>query len=250
MDNRSALITGGSAGIGLAIAEALVKDGWAVTLAARNEDKLATAAQALGRERQVHTVAANFAKDESIAQTTAAHLDRFGGMDLLVNNAGMGSVGPIGDKSTKALDLELTLNFRSAYRMIQAAIPALNHAAAQHGKAHIINVSSLAALENPPNGSVYAATKSALISLSRSAHAELSRHGIHVTALIPGFVDTPGTAWTDPSIRDQMLPASDLAEAVLFLLRTSARCFVPEIIMTNAGPSIYHSLVDWDTATT
>ncbi|MEB3023146.1 SDR family NAD(P)-dependent oxidoreductase [[Mycobacterium] crassicus] len=249
MGQRSALITGGSAGIGFAIAQALVREGWAVTLAARDPDKLAAAAASLDAS-EVNTVAVNLAKDDAVDVAIGAHLDRFGGLDLLVNNAGMGSVGSIGDKPAKALDLELAINFRSAYLMIQAAIPALRRAAAERGKAHIINVSSLVALVNPPNGSVYAATKAALVSLSRSAHAELSRHGIHVTALLPGFVDTPGTAWTGPSVRDQMLPASDMAEAVLFLLRTSARCFVPEIIMTNAGPSIYHSLVDWDSAAT
>lgn len=67
---------------------------------------------------------------------------------------------------------------------------------------------------------------------------------------MPGFVDTPGTAWADPAIRDQMIPASDVAEAVLFLLRTSSRCFVPEIMMTTAGPGVLHSPIDWDTAAT
>lgn len=250
MKKRSALITGGSAGIGLAIAEALTREGWGVTLVARGQDKLDAAAQTLGEAAEVHTVAANLAKDESVDRAVSSHLERFGRMDLLVNNAGMGSVGPIADKSVKSLDLELALNFRNVYRMIQAGIPALTEAAAEHGKALIVNVSSLAALETPPNGSVYAATKAALIALSRSAHGELSRHGIQVTALIPGFVDTPGASWTDSSIRDQMLPASDMAEAVLFLLRTSSRCFVPEIVMTNAGPSIHHSLVDWESAAT
>ncbi|GAA2335282.1 hypothetical protein GCM10010170_015120 [Dactylosporangium salmoneum] len=111
-------------------------------------------------------------------------------------------------------------------------------------------MSSLAARISPPNGSVYAATKSALVSLSNAAHAELSRHGVHVTALLPGFVDTPGTAWADPAVRGAMLPASDLAEAVRFLIRTSARCYVPELMMTTAGPNVLHSLIDWDTAAT
>jgi short-subunit dehydrogenase len=251
MNVRTALITGGSAGIGLAVGRALVHDGWGVTIVARNESRLAAAASELRTAgAEVGTVAANMAKDEAVAVVVDAHLERFGGMDLLVNNAGVGLIGPIVEKSARALDLELALNFRSAYRMIQASIPALVQAAARHGKALIVNVSSLTALENPPNGSVYAATKAALVSLSRSAHAELSRKGVLVTALLPGLVDTPGASWADPSIRDQMLLPSDVAEAVLFLLRTSGRCFVPEIIMSSAGPSVLHSPIDWDSVAT
>jgi len=66
-----------------------------------------------------------------------------------------------------------------------------------------------------------------------------------VTALLPGFVDTPGTSWADAAARDQMLLASDVAEAVRFVLRTSARCFVPEIMLTSSGPGL-HALIDWD----
>lgn len=249
MSDRRALVTGGSAGIGLAIAHALVREGWGVTIAARNEEKLAAAAAALRAEGgEVEYVTANLAKDESVGMLVGAHLERFGGMDLLVNNAGIGMVGPIVDRTTKALDLELSLNFRNAFRMIQACIPALREAAAGHGKALIVNVSSLAALESPPNASVYAATKAALVSLSRSAHAELSRKGIQVTALLPGLVATPGASWMDASIREQMMPPSDIAEAVLFLLQTSSRCFIPEIIMTTAGPSVLHSPIDWESA--
>ena len=97
-----------------------------------------------------------------------------------------------------------------------------------------------------PNAAAYAATKAALVALSSSAHKEFSAAGIHVTALLPGFVDTPGTSWADPAARDQMIQASDVAEAVRFVLRTSPRCFVPEIMLTSAGPGL-HALIDWDT---
>jgi short-subunit dehydrogenase len=103
----------------------------------------------------------------------------------------------------------------------------------------------MTARETPPNATAYAATKAALVALSNSAHKEFSGEGIHVTALLPGFVDTPGTSWADAAARDQMLLASDVAEAVRFLLRTSPRCFVPEIMLTSAGPGLY-ALVDWD----
>ncbi|MGY0499268.1 SDR family NAD(P)-dependent oxidoreductase [Nocardia sp. FBN12] len=249
--HRSAIVTGGSAGIGLAIADMLADEGWDLTLVARDPAKLEAAAGMLAvHGTQVQTHPANLADPDAAAQVGLAHLDRFGRLDMLVNNAGIGLVGPIERKTGKQLDLELSLNFKASYIILQSCIAPLKKAAAEHGASYVINVSSMAARENGPNASVYAATKAALVSLSNVAHAELSRSGVHVTALLPGFVDTPGTGWADSGIRDQMFDAADVAEAVRFLVRTSPRCFVPEIMMTTAGPSIWHSPLDWDTAST
>ncbi len=247
---RSAIVTGGSAGIGLAIARMLADEGWALTLVARGADRLAEARRQLPTGTEARAVSANLADPDQAGAISAGHLEFFGGLDLLVNNAGVGFVGPIATRTVKQLDLELTLNIKTAYLLLQACIPALVSSAAERGSSHVVNVSSLAARENPPNGSVYAATKAALVSLSNVAHAELSRSGVHVTALLPGLVNTPGTAWADPGSRDLMIEPGDIAEAVRFLLRTSGRCFVPEIMLTTAGPSVLHSPVDWDTAAT
>lgn len=248
---RAAIITGGSAGIGLAVAQMLSDEKWDLTLVARDRAKLEFAAADLrARGSSVETVPANLADPDLGSLIAATHVERFGSIDMLVNNAGVGFVGPIATKTPKQLDLELTLNFKAAYLVLQACIPALKVSAAERGASYVVNVSSLTAKENPPNGSTYAASKAALLSLSNVAHAELSRSGIHVTALLPGFVDTPGTAWADPTIRPQMLRATDIAEAVRFLSRTSTQCFIPELMMTTAGPSVWHSPIDWDAATT
>jgi NAD(P)-dependent dehydrogenase (short-subunit alcohol dehydrogenase family) len=245
LTRRSALITGGSGGIGLAVASALAEDGWDLTIAARDQAKLDDAVAALSTGKNtVHAVSANLAEDHAEA-VVGQHLDVHGGLDLLVNNAGVGLIGPLEAKKAKALDLEIALNFRSAYRMMQAAIPALREAAGRHGASYIVNISSMAARETPPNASAYVACKAALVALGSSAHKEFSREGIHVTALLPGLVDTPGTSWADAAARDQMLLASDVAEAVRFVLRTSPRCFVPEIMLTSSGPGL-HALIDWD----
>lgn len=110
-----------------------------------------------------------------------------------MNNAGVGLVGPMEKETAKALDLEIALNLRSAYRMMQVAIPALRRSAAANGASYVVNVSSMTARDTPPNAAAHVATKAALVALSGSAHKELSGSGIHVTALLPGFVDTPGT---------------------------------------------------------
>lgn len=249
--HRSAIVTGGSAGIGFAIADMLAGEGWDLTLVARDPAKLDVAAQTLrAHGRTVQTAPANVADLDTAPDVCAAHLNTFGSIDMLVNNAGVGFVGPIEDKSGKQLELEIALNFTASYRLLQSCIPGLKKAAADHEASYVVNVSSMTARENPPNGSVYAAMKAALVSLSNTAHAELSRSGVHVTALLPGLVDTPGTGWVDANSRDGMLTANDVGEAVRFLIRTSARCFVPEIMMTTAGPSIWHSPIDWDTAST
>lgn len=244
-------MTGGSAGIGLAIALALADEGYDVTICGRDSDKLANAAEAATElAGRLVPVAVNLADDEAVATLTGAHLERCGGVDVLVNNAGLGLVGPITDVTTRKLDLELDVNFRSAFRLLQGCIPALREAGGRHGKALVVNVSSLVARLYPPNASVYAATKAALVSLSHSAHAELSEAGVQVTALLPGLVDTPGTAWVDETTRPTMFLPQDVAEAVRFLLRTSPRCFVPEITMIGAGPGVLHSPIEWTEATT
>jgi NAD(P)-dependent dehydrogenase (short-subunit alcohol dehydrogenase family) len=250
MTQRSALITGGSTGIGLAIAEMLVEDGWAVSICARNPEKLNSAAtrlRSLSSGTSVLTIAANLADSSAPERIAQQHLAEFGGLDLLVNNAGIGLVGPIASKTPKALDLEININFRNAYRLIQECLPALTTSAQLNDTSYLINVSSITARENPPNASIYAATKAALVALSHSAHAELSRSGIHVTALMPGFVDTPGTSWAADSTRELMLVPSDVAEAVRFILHVSSRCFIPEIILTSSGSGVFRSPVDWDT---
>lgn len=244
MSRRSALVTGGSAGIGLAIASMLIKDGWAVTIVGRDRDKLDDALERLSSDAgAVSGVAANLA-DDVAATVVAQHLACYDNLDLLVNNAGISLVGPLESKTPKALDLEISLNLRTAVRLLQESLPALYRASRARGASHVVNISSMTAKETPPFASVYSATKAALVAFSRSAHAELSPDGIHVTALLPGFVDTPGTSWAPPANQPSMMQPNDIAEAIRFLLRTSARCFVPEIQLTNVGSGL-HELVDW-----
>lgn len=242
MSTPAALVTGGSAGIGLATAAMLVDQGWSVTLVGRDRDKLLSAAAELGTDR-VHVVAANLATDVA-KDVIAEHVRRHARLDLLVNNAGAGLIGPIQQKTSKELDLELTLNLRSAVRLIQEALPQLNEAARSNGASWIINVSSMTATETPPYASVYSATKAALVALSSSLHAELSPDGIHVTALTPGLVDTPGTSWAPEQTRDRMIPAEDVAGAVRFLLGQTPRCFVPVLPLVAAGAGM-HEMVNW-----
>jgi NAD(P)-dependent dehydrogenase (short-subunit alcohol dehydrogenase family) len=231
MEGRAALVTGGSSGIGLAIARALGEDGYGITLSARRPDKLEAAAQGLSGEGiQVQAVPANMSKEDEIKAIVAAHRERYGRMDVLINNAGVGIGGAIADAETKKLDMQLDVNLRGVYLTLREAIPMLKEAGAEHRKALAVNTASIGGKFPAPWLAAYCATKAAVVALSTSAHAELAEFGIQVTALCPAFVDTPMTGWLEGQIaREEMIRPEDLAAAVRFLLQTSTSCMVPEI---------------------
>ena len=228
---RAALITGGSSGIGLAIARALGQDGYSITISARRPDKLSAAAEELRSDGlDVHEVAANMTDEDEIKRVVAEHRDRRGRLDVLINNAGIGIGATVADTETKKLDLQLDVNLRAVYLVAREAIPMLKEAGAEHGKALIVNTASIAGKSGQGFLSAYSATKFGVVGLSQAMHKELSADGIQVTALCPGFVATPMTDWIEGQVpKEEMIQPEDIAESVRFLLRTSAHCVVPEI---------------------
>jgi NAD(P)-dependent dehydrogenase (short-subunit alcohol dehydrogenase family) len=237
MEGRAALVTGGSSGIGFAIARALGEDGYGITLSARRPDKLEAAAKELADAGiDIQAVPANTAKEEEIQAVVAAHKERFGRMDVLINNAGVGVGSTIEAAETKKLDLQFDVNLRGVYLTLRESIPLLKAAAAEHGKALVMNTASIAGKYGQPWLSAYSATKFAVVGLSQAAHGELSNDGVQVTAFCPGLVDTNMTDWARDSVKQEdMIRPEDIAEAVRFLLRTSRNCFVPEIQFVRAG---------------
>jgi NAD(P)-dependent dehydrogenase (short-subunit alcohol dehydrogenase family) len=234
---RAALVTGGSSGIGLAIARALGQDGYGVTLSARKPDKLEAAANELsGDSLEVEAVQANMAQEEDIQRLAAAHRDRFGRLDVLVNNAGIGIGGAIAEAETKKLDIQLDVNLRAVYLMTRECIPLLKEAGAEHGKALIVNTASIAGKMGQGWLAAYSATKFGVVGLSQAMHKELGQDGIQVTALCPGFVATNMTDWVQDQVpKDEMIQPEDIAEAVRYLLRTSPNCIVPELQFIRPG---------------
>jgi NAD(P)-dependent dehydrogenase (short-subunit alcohol dehydrogenase family) len=236
MADRAALITGGSSGIGLAIAGALGEDGYGVTVSARKPDKLEAAAGQL-REAgiEVEAVAANMADEGEISRVAAAHRDRFGRLDVLVNNAGIGIGAPIAETETKKLDLQLDVNLRAVYLMTRECVPLLKQAGSEHGKALIVNTASIAGKYGQGWLAAYSATKFGVVGLSQATHRELAGDGIQVTALCPGFVNTAMTDWLDAVPKEEMIQPEDIAGAVRYLLSTSPACIVPEIQFIRPG---------------
>jgi NAD(P)-dependent dehydrogenase (short-subunit alcohol dehydrogenase family) len=236
-DGRAALVTGGSSGIGFAIARALGQDGYSLTVSARRPEKLESAVSGLRDEGiEAQAVPANMASEEDIKRVVDAHRERHGRLDVLINNAGVGIGSEIAEAETKKLDMQLDVNLRGVYLTLRECIPMLKEAGAEHGKALVVNTASIAGVRGQGWLAAYSATKAGVIGLTQAAHMELSRDGIQVTAFAPGFVDTPMTDWAEDQVsRDEMIRPEDIAEAVRFLLRTSPACIVPEMRFIRPG---------------
>jgi NAD(P)-dependent dehydrogenase (short-subunit alcohol dehydrogenase family) len=228
---RAALVAGGSSGIGLEIARVLASEGHAVTIVGRRTDKLGRAAEALAREgAEVEPVSADLAHEEEVQRVADLHQDRFGRLDTLVNSAGYGGPrGPIEDADPARLDLILAVDLRATCLMTRACVPHLRAAGAEHRKALVVNVASIAGIVGIGSIAVYSAAKGGTIAFGRAMQDELAGAGVQVTTLVPGYVDTPMADWIEHVPRDEMLRAADLGEAVRFLLRVSPACLVPEL---------------------
>ena len=222
---RSALVTGGSSGIGLAIARMLRDEGYELTLAARRPDKLEAAAGELGAV----AVQADVSKEDDCARLVDAHRERFETLDVLVNSAGIGIGGRVEDLSTKHLDLQLDINLRAIFVITRAAIPLLRGT-----RGHIVNLASIAGTMPTPGLAAYGASKAAVISLTRSLNRELAGDGIRACAICPGFVDTPMAEWSGIPPEEMIQPA-DCAEVVRLLLRLSKHARVPEVVIERLG---------------
>jgi NAD(P)-dependent dehydrogenase (short-subunit alcohol dehydrogenase family) len=222
---KSALVTGGSAGIGLALARMLKEDGYALTLAARRPEPLEEAAG----ELDANAVAANLADPDECVRVVAAHAESYGGMDVLVNSAGIGIGGAFADQQTKAFDLQLGVNLRAALVITREALPLLR---ASHG--HVINLASIAGTIPTPGLAVYGATKAALVSFTDSLNREEADHGIRATAICPAFVATKMTEWTGLPAEEQ-IQTSDIAEIVRTILRLSPKARVPRVVVERVG---------------
>ena len=236
MEARAALITGGSSGIGLAIARALGQDGYGLTVSARRPDKLESAAQGLRDEGiDVLSVAANMADEEGIKKVVQDHHARFGRLDVLVNNAGIGIGSAVAETETKKLDLQLDVNLRAVYLAARECIPMLKEAGAEHRKALMANTASIAGKYGQGWLAAYSATKFGVVGLSQALHRELSQDGVQVTALCPGFVATAMTDWVEGVGKEEMISPEDIAEGVRYLLRTSPACMIPELQFIRPG---------------
>jgi 3-oxoacyl-[acyl-carrier protein] reductase len=237
---RAAIVTGGSGGIGLEIARVLTAEGYGVTLTARRPDKLATAAELLrGEGGDVADVAADLREEHGVSHVMREHTERFGRLDVLVNNAGLGIGGPIDELETKHIDLQLDVNLRSMILFYREAMPLLRRAGAEHGNAMVLNMSSISGKVGTRNLGVYSATKHGMVGFTQAMNSELRDAGIKSCVLCPAHVDTELAGYIHHRLPpSEMIRTTDIAEVVRSLLHVSSACTIPEIVFARPGEMI------------
>jgi 3-oxoacyl-[acyl-carrier protein] reductase len=241
LQGRIALVTGASQGIGRAVAMELARNGAVVGLAARNEIKLAEAAaeiEAAGGQAAVFAI--DVANEESIKAGAKAVLDRFGKVEILVNNAGITRDGLMLRMKRADWDEVLNSNLTGAFLLTQALLsPMLKN---RWGR--IVNLSSVVGRTGQAGQANYAASKAGLIGLTRSMARELASRGITVNAVAPGYIETPMTAVLDEKQRTSMLAqiplgragtAEEIAQAVAFLASDAAGYITGHVLDVNGG---------------
>jgi NAD(P)-dependent dehydrogenase (short-subunit alcohol dehydrogenase family) len=222
---KAALVTGGSSGIGLAIARLLRDEGYGLTLASRRRERIEAAAEELG----AHAVAADVSSEEDCVRLVGEHRDRFGRLDVLVNSAGIGIGGNVENLRTKHFDLQIAVNLRGLFLITHECIPLL-----RESRGWIVNLASIAGTAPTPGLAAYGASKAAVIALTRSLNGELEGDGIRAVALCPGFVDTPMAEWSGIP-PEEMITPEDCAEVVRMCLRLSPHARVPQVVVERVG---------------
>jgi 3-oxoacyl-[acyl-carrier protein] reductase len=225
LSGRVALVTGGSGGIGLAIAHRLGHMGARVSICGRNPSKLNHAAAEL-RSAGIEVLAseADVTRENQIAGTVQKTQQTFGPIDILVNNAGVGLFGAFQDKSEAEWDAVLDTNLKSVFLVSREVAPEM----IRRKTGHIINISSLAGKNTFANGAIYCASKWGLIGLTGCMAEDLRAHGIRVSVICPGSVatDFSGQSAKDPA---KMLQPGDVAHAVAALVTQTPGSFISEV---------------------
>jgi NADP-dependent 3-hydroxy acid dehydrogenase YdfG len=233
--NRTALITGASSGIGKATALALAKAGINLALVGRSQDKLTAVAQAA---TDVGVTAKTYVVDLSQLDRVSAKIAEitadFDNLDILINNAGMAYTGSIGDTPLADWQRVMDLNLTSVFQCIQGVLPHMR----QRKSGLIVNISSIASKQVFPNWGLYSVSKFGLTALTKAIAGEERSHGIRVTSICPGSVDTP--LWDTDTVqadfdRAAMLTPAMVAQSILYAVLAPAGAVVEELTIVPSG---------------
>lgn len=236
---RVALVTGGSRGIGLAIAGALLDAGARVSITGRTPSKLEDARKQLARADatrgdRVHAAVADVRDADDAARAVEGAVQQFGGLDILVNNAGVGVFRTVADTDVASWHDVIETNLSGIFFCCHAAIPHLK----TRGGGWIINISSLASKNPFPSGAAYCASKAAVNAFSESLMQEVRHDNIRVSYIMPGSVSTGFARGESPSgpADDWKLAPEDVAEVVIDLIRHPARSLPSRIELRPSRP--------------
>jgi len=235
LQNKTALVTGGSRGIGRAIALSLAKEGSKVMLAARHKEDLNNVAKEIrsnGGEASIFVV--NMRDENSIREMIAATVNEFGGLDVLVNNAGLGHFAPVAEMTTAQWDEMFEVNLRGVFIATREALPHLR----KQKESFIVNIASLAGKNTFLNGGGYTATKWGLRAFSQCLMLEERKNGVRVLVVCPGSVDTSfgHPAGSAPKAAREIIKPEDVAETIVMALKMPQRSMVSEIDLRPTNP--------------
>jgi len=227
------VITGASQGIGAAIARVFAREvpGVRLALVARNEQNLAVVARGAakllsGRGAAVATFGCDVSDEASVATMAAAVSKRFGGVDVLINNAGKFEASTLTEMSVAQFDRLIGANLRSVFLVSKAFVPGM----AARGRGDVFNMSSIAGLDAYPGGAGYCAAKFGVTGLSKVMRAELKTKGVRVCCVYPGATWSP--SWSGSGVAEErMMPAEDVARAFLDVYRLTRKTVVEEIVL-------------------
>lgn len=230
LTNAVALITGGSAGIGYSIAKTLSESGARVAITGRDKGRLDQAAKALG----VTPIQADVAKEADVERTYREVLAKFGDLDILINNAGVGTFKPLVEIEKANFDAIFATNVTGAMLMAREAAKIF----IKRNRGNIVNIASTASHRGAPNGTAYYASKFALRGMTECWRAELRKNNIRVMLVNPSEVLTnfAATAGFAQKANDSKLRGEEIAHAVKAILEMDDRGFTTELSVFATNP--------------
>jgi NAD(P)-dependent dehydrogenase (short-subunit alcohol dehydrogenase family) len=220
--SKRILITGGASGLGKALARSYLRRGWSVLITDVHAERGETTARELGDEGTIHFLVADTTAEEDWGRVRTWVEDHFGGLDVLVNNAGVAAAGRIDRISMEDWDWIIDVNLKGVVRGCRTFVPLFK----EQGNGHVVNIASLAAVANVPAMNSYNVTKAGVLSLSETLRYELLPYGIRTTVVCPGFFQTnlaenlrtpePGMLKTvEKLLAGGKLSAEDVAERIV-----------------------------------
>ncbi|OGO58956.1 MAG: hypothetical protein A2V85_00815 [Chloroflexi bacterium RBG_16_72_14] len=245
---QRALVTGASSGIGRATSVALVAAGCRIAVFGRNVEALRTLADDLGTDGCL-PVAVDLSDPSAVESSVAAALEALGGIDIVVNNAGVGYRATLGETTLEQWDDTFAVNVRAPFLVCRAVLPAM----LEQGHGVIVNVASVGGLIGIPSRAAYGASKAALISLTRSLTVDYAERGIRANCVAPGTTETP---WVDRIVAGAPDPAelrrqmaerqivgrlgteAEIVDAILFLASPRATFLHGATVVVDGGYSV------------
>jgi len=245
LDKRVAVVTGGAQGIGLAVVQRMLASGASVSLWDRDGDLLERTRSELGNPDRVHGVAADIANLAQVEQAAAATLDRFGRIDILINNAAIvGPNVPTWEYPPEAFQEVVQVGLGGTFHCCRAVVPHM----IREGYGRIVNVSSIAGKEGNPNAVAYSSMKAGVIALTKSLGKELAAYNIGVNAVTPAVAKTVGSLGQSPEHfayilakipRGRMLELSEAAAMIVWLASEENSFTTAAVFDLSGGRATY-----------